>query len=92
LGSFRPREAVLDECRLDGAHAHLERAELPAASSAYDLGGVMLLQALVWYSKFRPEEARSEILHATDVFEKLGAAENIETCRLFLQLTQMAAD
>ena len=78
----------LDERRFDEAHAHAGRARSYLVNSAYDLGGVMVLQASIWYEQRELEEARSEILRATDVFEKVGAADGIETCGMFLQLIQ----
>ena len=78
----------LDQDRFDDAHAHAKRAKLHAVNNLYDLGGVMVLQAWVWYEQHRLEEARSEILRATDVFERLGAEDGIETSREFLQLVQ----
>jgi len=48
----------------------------------------MELQARVWYNQHRLEEARSEVLRAADVFEKLGAAKDLEGCRKLLQIVQ----
>ena len=45
----------------------------------------MELQATVWCREGRFEDAKSEILHATDAFEKIGAAEDLETCRYILR-------
>jgi hypothetical protein len=38
----------------------------------------MELQAWVWYNQHRLEEARSEALRAADIYEKLGAAKDVE--------------
>ena len=66
------------EGRFNDVHAHIENAKLHTASSAYHLGLVVELQALVWYGQHRLEEARSEALRAADIYEKLGAAEGVE--------------
>ena len=44
----------------------------------------MELQARIWYEEGRLEEAESEALRAADVFEKLGATEELEICRELL--------
>ena len=53
--------------------------------SQYDLGRAMVLQAEIWYEERRLEEAKSEVSHAADVFEKLGATKELEFCGEFLQ-------
>ena len=63
------------------AQAHLECAKSHTADSPYNLGHAMGLQAWVWYRQHRVEEARSETLRAADVFEKLGAAKDVEDCK-----------
>ena len=73
------------EDRFDDAHAHIERAKSHTADSAYSLGNAMELQARVWYRQHRLEEARSEALRAADVYEKLGATEDVEDCRELLR-------
>jgi len=39
----------------------------------------------LWYEQNRLEEARSEALCAVDMFEKLGAAGDLERCRALLR-------
>jgi len=73
------------EARFDDANAHLECAKSYTGNSAYNMGRVMELQADVWYDQDRLEEARSEALRATDVYEKLGAVRDVEDCRKLLQ-------
>ena len=71
-----------DEDKFDDAHAHIERAKSHTANtSVYNLGCATELQARVLYGQHRLEEARSEALHAADVHESLGAAEDMERCR-----------
>jgi len=73
------------EGRFDDAHAHIERAKSHTANSPYNLGCAMELQARVWHGQHRVEEAKSEVLHAADIFDKLGAEGAVERCRGFLQ-------
>jgi len=77
------------EGRFDVAHAHIERAKSHAANdSGYHLGRAMRLQAGFWYQERRLEEAKSEVLRAVEVFEKLGAAQDIERCEELLRNIQ----
>jgi len=71
--------------RFDDAQAHLERAKLHAADDAYNLGAATQQQAMIWYDQDRFEEARTEALHAAEVYEKLGASNDMEDCRKFLR-------
>jgi len=81
-------ELFYDEARFDDTNAHLERAKSYTGNSAYNLGCVMEMQAEVWYNQDRLEEARSEALRATDVYEKLGAVRDVGDCRKLLQLIE----
>jgi tetratricopeptide (TPR) repeat protein len=73
------------EGRFDDAHAHIERAKSHTVNNAYSLGYAMELQADIWYRQQRLEEAWSEALRAVRVYEKLGAARDVEDCRNLLQ-------
>ena len=72
------------ENRFDDAHAHVERAKSHAINDAYHLGRVMEVQAEVWFRERRFEDAKSETLRAADVFESVGATEELERCRMNL--------
>jgi tetratricopeptide (TPR) repeat protein len=74
-----------DEGRFNDAQIHLERAKSHTVDSAYNLGYAVEEQARVWYKQHRFEEARSEALRAADIFDKLGAAMDVERCREFIQ-------
>ena len=78
-------ELFLDEERFDDAHAHLEQAKSHTSNGTYKLGRAMEQQGWVWYKQRELEEARSGASHATDIFEKLGAAQDLERCRGLLQ-------
>ena len=69
----------------EDAHAHAQRAKSHAVDGAYNLGCAMQLQAAVWYRQRRFEEARSEVLHAVDIYEKLGAVRNVGNARDLLR-------
>ena len=85
-------QLFLGEEKYEDAHAHVEQAKSNAIDSTYNLGCATELQAMVWYKQHRLEEARSEALRAVDVFEKLGAANNMERCRRSLQRIQEGLD
>jgi len=78
----------LDEDRFDDAYTHIERAKLHTVDDTYSLGLGMELQARIWHKQHRLEEAGSEALRAVDVYEKLGAAQDVERCRGLLQRIQ----
>jgi len=73
------------EGRLNDAHTHIENAKSHTTSGTYNLGRAMALQAEFWYSQGVFEKARSGASHAVDVFEKLGAAQDLERCRELLR-------
>ena len=73
------------EGRLDEAQAHAEHAKSHTACGAYYLGRVTEMQSELWYKQDRLEEAKSEALRAADIYEKLGAAKDVEDCRDLLQ-------
>jgi len=75
----------LGEDRLDNAHVHAERAKLQAVNDPYCLGQATMLQASVWLRQRKLEEARSEFLRATEIFEKLRASEDVEACKKLVQ-------
>ena len=73
------------ENRFDEAHAHIGLAKSHAINDPYQLGLAMMLQARFWYEERRLEEAKSEVLRAVGVFEKLGATMDLEKCNNLLQ-------
>ena len=81
-----------DEGRFDDAHTHIKHAKSHAVNSPYNLGCATEQQAWVWYKQCKLEEARSEALRAADVYEKLGAAKDVENCRKLLQRIQKKLD
>jgi tetratricopeptide (TPR) repeat protein len=74
-----------DQGRFGEAHGRVELAKSHVINDAYFLGRVMELQARIWYEQGKLEEAKSGTLDAIRVFEKLGAAEDVEGCRILLR-------
>ena len=85
--NYSMAKLFLGENRFDDAHTHVERAKSHATDDRdqYNLGHAMELQARIWYKERGLEEAKSEALHAADVFGKLGAVRQLESCRQLLQ-------
>jgi len=74
------------EGRFDEAHASVERAKSHAAiDDPYYLACATQLQARFWHGQGRFEEAKSEALRAADVFERFGAAKDLEESRALLR-------
>jgi len=78
-------ELFLDKDRFDDAQAVIERAKSHAINKPYRLGCAMELHARVWRRQRRFEEAKSEALRAAEVYEKLGAAGDLGSCRGLLR-------
>ena len=82
---FALARLFLYQGRFDDAQTHIGRAKSHAVNHSYTLGGAMELQADLWYKQHRLGEAKAEALRAVDVFEKLGAANDLERCRELLR-------
>jgi tetratricopeptide (TPR) repeat protein len=78
-------ELFFGQHRFDDAHTHIKLAKPHAVNNPYLLGRAMERQARFWYKEGRPEEAKSEVLCAVGVYEKVGAAKEIEDCKRLLQ-------
>jgi len=70
--------------RFNDANAHVEHAKSHAVNSPYALASSMHLQAILWFRQRRFEQAKSEVLRAVEVFERLGDTQNLESCRELL--------
>ena len=79
-------ELFFEQGAFDGAHAHVERAKSHAVNNQYQylLGRALLLRARFLDQRHSLDEAKSEALHALEVFERLGAADDMEETREFL--------
>jgi len=73
------------EGRYNDAHPHIEHAKSYAANDPYALACASWLQACFWDRQYRFEEAKSEALRALDLYEKLGAAADVERSRQLLE-------
>ena len=81
------------EGRFDDASAHIEQAKSHTVDSVYNLGSAMELQAGLWCLQRRFDEAKSEVLRAVNIYEGLGAAEDLENCmRLLRQIDEITND
>ena len=78
-------ELFSNEGEFDYARAHIEQAKSHTVDRTYCMGRIMELQAWVWYQQHRLEEARSEVLGALKIFEKLGAENDLAVCGGLLQ-------
>ena len=78
--------------RFEDAHAHVDRAKLHAANDTYCLGCAMKLEARFWYKQRRFQVAKSAVLHAADLFEKLGDTKRLEACRANLRKIEKATN
>ena len=83
--NYELADLFFKEGRFDDAHASVERAKSHAINIPYDLARAMRLQARFWHGQGKFEEAESEVLRAADVFERLGAAKDLEECRALLR-------
>ena len=71
-------ELYNDGGEFKNANTHIAQAKSHAVDGALrcELGRVTRVQAYVWYRQFRFEDAKSEVLHSVEIFEKLGVAES----------------
>jgi tetratricopeptide (TPR) repeat protein len=83
-------QLFLNENEFDDANARIEQAKLHAVGDLYRLGRAMDLQARVLYRQGRLEDAKSEALHASEIYEKLGAAKDAGVSRDLLQKVEQS--
>ena len=79
-----------DERKYGKAHVYIERAKSHADDDVYKLGCTMKIRAEVWYHQDRLGDAKSEVVHALENYEKVGAAHQAESCRTLLQRVERA--
>ena len=80
------------ERRFDSVQVHIERAKLYAVNHPHSLGKAMYLQGWVLWKQRKLEEARSELLGAAEIFEKLGAPWGMRLCGKILEDIQKGRD
>jgi tetratricopeptide (TPR) repeat protein len=64
----------LDRDEFDKAQVHIEQARSYATEDKHILGWATEMQARIWFRQHKLKDATSEVLHAIEIFEKLGAA------------------
>ena len=79
-----------DEGAFGDAHARVEQAKSQVGEDEYLLGRAMLLQALIWYRQRKLDDARSGVLRAKEIYEKLGLETDVQDCRDLLQDIEQA--
>ena len=77
-------ELFFNEDMLDNAQSHIVQAKLRAVGDTYRLGHAMQMQAWIWYGQCKFRDAMSEAGRASEIFEKLGAAKDLEDSRTLL--------
>ena len=79
---------------LEDANAHIERAKSHAIDGtlSYELARAMAIQVHIWHRQLRLEDAKSEALHSLEIFEKLGAAEDMRVGKSVLQNIEAAIE
>ena len=75
----------LDEDDFDEAQAQIERAKSHTVNNAYNLGRTVELQATLYYQQHKFSDATSEVLHALQIYSKLGALGDVEGCERLLR-------
>jgi tetratricopeptide (TPR) repeat protein len=75
-----------EEGRTDEADASIENAKSHAVGDAYLIGRATWLQAWFWFQQHKLEEAKSQALLAVDVYERVGAAADLESCNQLVRL------
>ena len=83
-----------DGGKLDDQNTHIEQAKSHAIDGAlqYQLGRAIRMQAEVWYRQHRLEDAKSEVLHSLEIFEKIGSAEGAVRSKDLLQKVERAME
>ena len=75
----------LSQDQFDEANAHIGHAKSHAVNDAYNMGFTMEAQARILDRQGQIEEAKLGVSRAIEMFGKLGAEEDVERCRSYLQ-------
>ncbi|KAF9783190.1 hypothetical protein BJ322DRAFT_1110074 [Thelephora terrestris] len=89
---FGMAELFSSEGEFGTANTHVQQAKSHAVDDAYNLGCAIELQARLRLRQHRLEEARSEVLAALEIYERLGAAKDAGDCRELLQVIEQAIE
>ena len=90
--NYNLADLFCNEHEFDDADAHNNQARSLAADNPYWLGSVTELQGRIWYQQGRLEDAKTELLHALGIYEKVGAAKDLEDCMDILQEVERAIE
>ena len=74
------------------AHTHIEQAKSYATGDTYNQARAVNLQAVVWFRQCRLKEAKSGALRASEIYEKFGAAKDLEACKALLREIERAME
>ena len=77
-------ELFSGEGKFDDAQTHIERSKTHAINDPHNMARAMEQQASLWSQQRMFEKAKFEALRAADIYEKLGAAHDLGTCRDFI--------
>jgi len=78
-------ELFADEGRFGDAQTHIEHSKSHAVDDAHSMGRALRAHAHILRMQGRLEQAKSEISHATEIFERLGAVDDLEGSKELLQ-------
>jgi tetratricopeptide (TPR) repeat protein len=78
------------ENEFNDANTHIMQAKSFAIDNSYCQGRAMQMQARIRYLEWRFEDAKSEVLGALKIYEKLGVARDTGVCRDLLQMIEQA--
>jgi tetratricopeptide (TPR) repeat protein len=83
-----------DGDKLDDENLHIKRAKSHAVDGMmqHELGYAIRMQAKSWYRQRRLADAKSEVLDALQIFEKLGAAEDARSGKDLLRKVERAME
>ena len=81
-----------DEEDFDRAQTHIEQAKFYSAEDAYQFGLATEMQAGIWYRQGKFENAASEVLRASEIYEELGLAKKAGECKEHIRKIKQAAE
>ena len=76
----------------DSAQTHIEQAKFYSVEDAYQFGLATEMQAGIWYRQGKFENAASEALRASEIYEKLGLTREVGDCRELIRKSKQAAE
>jgi tetratricopeptide (TPR) repeat protein len=82
----------LAEGKFDDAYSHAKQVQAHAPENPHHLGRAASLQARILYRQHRFEDATCEALRAREIFENVGALEDLAICKTLLQDIEQAAE